>query len=583
MPKPDAALPAGLVALLLALPAAAQTAAPSRGAAPARAVSGEGSAPVAAPAVSGEGTAVPVAAPVLQSPALGPLGGRDTPVDTRSLAGGTLPGFTSIAPGLGVVGLSTPFDLGNRPYAIRPSIGVEVLGTNDVSQTDGRSNVVTTLAPSLEAAVDTSRLFGSLRYTPALRLYGTHISQNDVDQVGDGRLLAALVPGLFYLDMRGAASVVSVRPGVIPGSGQFVNRRDTSQTYNAQVTPFLAYRFGSAASLQVGYSFQYSRQNGANSSQSAADSLSEAYTAHRGFAVLRSGEDLGRLALQARIDGTRFIGNGIYDNAHRYVAALETRYAILRSFALLGEIGYENLEYAGTSPRSIKETIWSVGLRLTPSPDSIVILRYGRHSGFNSFSVNAGVALGARTDLFATYKESLSTSLSEAQDLLASTTLDALGNPVDSESGAPVVLIPPFLGLSDTLFRMRIGTVSLRYRWPRDVFTLSGTWQKQDPVTSASTAESAISSHGTYATFSWRHEFSPRTTGMATLQYGRVSSAQFGQGDGNVYSAAATLAHELSDKLTGSLQFSWTRDTARITASETKQQFVFRAGLRRTF
>ncbi|HKU93790.1 MAG TPA: TIGR03016 family PEP-CTERM system-associated outer membrane protein [Vineibacter sp.] len=568
MPKPNAALPAGLVVALLALPAAAQTDAP--GATP-------------APAVSSDGPATPVAAPALQSPALGPLGGRDTPVDTRSLAGGTLPGFATIAPGLGVAGISTPFDLGNRPYAIRPSIGVEALATNDKARTDGRSNVVTTIAPSLEAAVDTSRLFGTLRYTPALRLYGTRFNQIDVDQVGDGRLLAALVPGLFYVDMRGAASVVSVRPGVIPGSGQFVNRRETAQTYTAQVTPFLVQRFGSAASLQVGYSFQYSRQTGANSSQSIPDGLAEGYTAHRGFAVLRSGEDLGRLALQARIDGTRFVGNGIYDDAHRFVAALETRYAILRNVALLGEIGYESLRYAGTNPHSIQDPIWSVGLRLTPRPDSIVIIRYGRHSGFNSFSLNAGVALGVRTDLFATYKETLSTSLSEAQDLLATTTTDALGNPVDSQSGAPVVLIPPFLGLSDTLFRMRTGTVSLRYHWPRDVFTLSGTWQKQDPVTSASTAQSAVSSRGIYAAFNWRHEFSPRTTGMATVQYGRVSSAQFGQGTGNVYSAAATLAHELSDKLTASLQFAWTRDNARTTASETNQQFVFRAGLRRTF
>ena len=106
-------------------------------------------------------------------------------------------------------------------------------------------------------------------------------------------------------------------------------------------------------------------------------------------------------------------------------------------------------------------------------------------NGFNSFYLNAGMALGGRTDLFATYRETLATTLTQAQDLLATTTVDALGNPVDSQSGAPVVLINPFLGLSDTLYRMRVGTVSLRYQWPRDVLTLSGTWQSQEPITSA--------------------------------------------------------------------------------------------------
>jgi hypothetical protein len=566
VPKPDAALPAGLVVLLLALPAAAQTTAPPTGAAP-------------GPAASSEGTAAPVAAPALQSPALGPLAGRDTPLDARSLPSGTLPGFATAA-SLG--GGRTPFDLGNRPYAIRPSIGVEVLATNDMSQTDGRSNIATTIAPSLDAAVDTSRLLGSLRYTPALRLYGTHFNPNGVDQVGDGQLLAVLVPGLFYLDMRGAASVLSATPGVIPGSAQSAGRRDTTQTYTAQVTPFLVHRFGSAASLQVGYSFQYSRQNGADSSQSGLDSLAEKYTAHHGFTVLRSGEDLGRLALQARIDGTKYVGDGIYDDAYRFVAALETRYAILRSIALLGEIGYENQEYAGINPFRIKDAVWSVGLRLTPSPDSIAIIRYGRHGGFTSFSLNAGVALGVRTDLFATYRESLSTSLSQAQDLLATTTTDALGNLVDGQSGAPVVLINSFLGLSDTLYRQRTGTVSLRYHWPRDTFTLSGTWQSQDPVTSASTVAPAVASHGIHATFNWRHEFSARTTSVATVQYGRVSSAQFSQGDGNIYTAAATLAHELNDKLSASLQVAWIRDaTSEVNRGDAR--FTVRAGLRRTF
>ena len=134
-------------------------------------------------------------------------------------------------------------------------------------------------------------------------------------------------------------------------------------------------------------------------------------------------------------------------------------------------------------------------------------------------------------DLFATYRETLATTLTQAQDLLATTTVDALGNPVDSQSGAPVVLINPFLGLSDTLYRMRVGTVSLRHQWPRDVLTLSGTWQSQDPITSANNTVSVSTSRGTYATLNWGHDFSPRTTGVATAQYGHVTSGYSASGN----------------------------------------------------
>src|SRR5262249_3944442 len=155
---------------------------------------------------------------------------------------------------------------------------------------------------------------------------------------------------------------------------------NTLQTYTAQVTPFLVHRFGSAVSSQLGYSFQYSQQGFANFDNSGPGSSTANYTGHRGFAVLRSGEDLGRLALQARVDGTWYVGDGVYNDAHNFVTGLEARYAILRSVAVLGEIGYENEQYAGTNPISIDDAIWSVGLRLIPKPDSIVFVRYGHRN-----------------------------------------------------------------------------------------------------------------------------------------------------------------------------------------------------------
>jgi uncharacterized protein (PEP-CTERM system associated) len=138
---------------------------------------------------------------------------------------------------------------------------------------------------------------------------------------------------------------------------------------------------------------------------------------------------------------------------------------------------------------------------------------------------------------------------------------------------------------------MRIGTASLRHHWPRDVLTLSGTWQSQDPMTSANNAVSVASTRGAYATLSWGHELSPRTTGVATAQYGRVSGqlgfgqpgfGQPGQGDTDIYALSATLMHQLNDKLTGTIQVAWTNNTSSI-VNQGYTQGVIRAGLRRTF
>ncbi len=192
------------------------------------------------------------------------------------------------------------------------------------------------------------------------------------------------------------------------------------------------------------------------------------------------------------------------------------------------------------------------------------------------------MTLGVRTDLSAAYRDTIGTSLTEAQDLLATITTDPLGNPVDSQSGAPVVLINSFLGLSNTLYRMRMGTATLRHYWPRDAFTLSATWQEQTPITSAINTVPVSASNGVYATLNWAHEISPRTTGMASAQYGRVSYAQPGQGEANIYALAATLVHQLTDKLNVGLQVAWTNNTDSQ-PGQGYSQFLARVGLRRTF
>jgi uncharacterized protein (PEP-CTERM system associated) len=129
---------------------------------------------------------------------------------------------------------------------------------------------------------------------------------------------------------------------------------------------------------------------------------------------------------------------------------------------------------------------------------------------------------------------------------------------------------------------MRVGTASLSHRWPRDALTLSGTWQVQDPITSASNAPLVGSSNGIYATFNWAHEFSPRTTGLATAQYGRVNVGQTSSGDSDSYALTATLMHQLSEKLSASMQVAWTTNTSPM-ADQGYTQSVIRIGLRRTF
>jgi len=533
---------------------------------------------VATPGASAE-TAEPAAAVPL-SPGLGPLAGATAEAGPR----------TTPMPQLRLGGLGYPYNLAALPveipegWRITPSIGIELLGTDNLflTRTGRQADFVTSITPSLLLSADTARLRATIGYAPTGRIYADHSDQNRVDQIGNGQLLAVLVPERLFLNARGSASAQSAVGGLAPGSAQPIGRNNQVQLYSFQISPYVIHRFGSTATTQIGYSFQYSEQSGNPDSlrdQRLPFFANQDYVANRGYAVLRTGEDFGRLALQTTVDGTSFSGSGVYAGAYRFISAVEVRYAVLPSVAVLFKGGYENLRYSGLTPRHISDAVWSVGTRLTPGPESIIILRYGHHEGFDSFSLDASLALGVRTQLFASYREWLNTTIGTVQDLLSTTTLDALGNPMDSQTGAPVLYANTFFPVQSGLFRNKGGSVSLRQTWPRDTITLSLHYLDQIPI-SAAPGTQVFPQTSIIGSLSWAHELTQQTTAVGTVQYGHTSSSALPESD--LVSVTGAVLHRFTDRLIGNLQISWVQRTSDLAANEYSQVIIL-AGLRQSF
>ena len=71
-------------------------------------------------------------------------------------------------------------------------------------------------------------------------------------------------------------------------------------------------------------------------------------------------------------------------------------------------------------------------------------------------------------------------------------------------------------------------------------------------------------------------------TGFAQPAFGQPA---FGQPSGNsdTYALAATLMHQLTEKVTGSIQVAWTNLTYPGAVNQGYSQGIIRASLRRTF
>ena len=472
-----------------------------------------------------------------------------------------------------------------RDWSILPSLGLQVAGTDNAllrNGADRRADFITTATPGVLAAADTTWLRGALNYAPIAQVYASTPKQDRVDQRFIGQGLATLVPDRVFLDARGFSTAQVAAGGFAPQSTSVaVDRRDTVQTTVFQVSPYLVHRFGSAATAQLGYAFQYGNQDGNTLTAPGTAQpffTSQHYTAHEGFALLRTGEDFGRVALQARLDGTTFDGTGVLDNAHRTFGTVEARYALTPGISALVEGGYEDQRYAGTPGLRIQGEVWTAGASLRPSPDTVVLAGYRHIDGFNAPFLNARIPVGGRTVLFASYNDRLSTPLRRTQSLLATTSVDALGNPSDIETGAPLVTADSFLAVQSSLFRIRTASASASQIWIRDTVTLTLLSEERLPVSTAP-GLIAFKQRGTSGSASWQHEIGPRTASLGYLQYGTITS---GLGSGDVFTVGASLAHSFSEDLVGLLQFVHTERSLDQPGSHNIQNIVL-AGLRMTF
>ena len=485
--------------------------------------------------------------------------------------------------------VAAPPGLSAEGWTLTPSIAAQVLATDNVNQTvhNRRSELISTLTPGLLLSLDTARLQGIINYAPNLIFYGSDSDQNRIDHRFNGQVLATLVPDALFLDLRGAAAVQATGGGYAQEGSPVVDRNQQMQTTSFQLSPYFVHRFGGIGTMQLGYALQHVTQDSSGSGRGALTPTGQRFfsdqdfTAHELYAIGRTGEDFGRLALESRISATEYDGTGLLDGAYRRIATVETRYVIIRPVAALVEVGYEQQRYNGTPRIDIDEPVWSVGARLTLSPESRITAKFGHHDGFDSAVLDAVLALGGRTTLYANYAERLTTSAQRAADLLSTTTLDALGNPIDIATGAPVLqpFANSFLGAQSSLMRIRRGSVSVSQMWPRDIFTLSLSREERRPV-SVETGTTAYSQDGTSGSLTWSHALTPATTAIGYAQYGSFESPQ--RGSGNVFTLSASLATELTPGLSGVLTYMMTNRGDDIASGRAVQNVVL-VGLRQTF
>ncbi len=467
-----------------------------------------------------------------------------------------------------------------RPaWIISPSIGVDVGLTDNARRVSSPREVdaFTQITPAVFVSGDTARVRVNLSYTPVAELYASTPGQNRLDHYLNAGAQVTVVPNLFYVDLRGNVSQQSRtggfgQSGFAQGTPSAFNRNDQVQTASVQVTPTLVQRFGGFGTAQLLYSLSYTTQSDRSDNRSTVPPLGSTFNGfnsggqnqaffplgslltHREQATFATGEDFGRIRNVLLLEGVQFDGGGIYRGAYRNQASIDNAFAITRSVAVLGLIGYQDLKYNTIPPYRVNGILWNVGIRLSgPNPDNFLEARYGRKDGFDAESLDASYAPTARIRLFARYSTGVTTDIEDQQNRLSSTSVDAFGGSVDSVTGAPVTPTSGFFGTQNNLFRLRRASITGVYVLTRDSFSVSLVNEDRSPVRNFGGANAGAfgilndNTKGTYGTIAWQRDIRPDLRGDVSIQYGTRTTGSGSNSSEQTLSASAGVTYQLSE------------------------------------
>lgn len=546
------------------------------------------------PALPGGGNPFPTE---LQAPPVGPGGTAAAPAagDTPAYV---LPGQSAPDPAHEIVPATAAPEFAPG-WSFTPFLSISEAFNDNVYQTQSgkKADFITYINPGLSVRGDTPRVQASLNYAPTAAIYASQSGQSYFGQNLNAYGLGTLVENTVFLDARAFAGLTPSSGGFLvgpngfgnPGFGGFggnnlstfsnlLGRDGQTQTYSFSVSPYVVERFGSAGTLTVAYRGSFSSQNSQYSDNTAfnassipvSGSLSNSNTfTNEELVQFVSGSALGRFQDTALFDSSQLIGNGVTDGAYQTFITNKLGYAVTRVVAVFGELGYEDIGYPnGAPPVTIQDAVWAIGTTLTPDPASTITVGYGHRYGFNSAFLDGLYAITARTSVYARYQTGLGTDLQTLQSLVALSGTDPYGRVVDSNTGAPLFIGTPGVGLqgNGTLNRTRIFSAGITTSFDRDTVSLGLNGSDQTAIASATGVPSGPST-SISGNLSWTHQISEAASTSLYFGYGKQkqSYAVIAGSDttDTFFGALATYRYAFTPTLTGQAQYGYfQRDSA---------------------
>jgi len=378
------------------------------------------------------------------------------------------------------------------------------------------------------------------------------------------------VEDLFFVDISSSVS----REILNRREADTESNRDTVQTYH--VSPYLVNRFGGFASAEWRYALDL--VSSGDDAGGGADNEVADTTAHTVSFDLNSGIDFQRLRWSITALASESGRSDEGDISQRRVT-LDTEYAIVRSFSLLGSLGYESFEEDELLGEDFQGPTWRAGFRWRPGRRTNLEMTYGRRDNDENLDTRLTYDIGPRTRLTVSYNESLGTGDQRLVSDLSLIGVDPItGGLIDLTTGLPFDPNDAPTSVTDEVTRSKIFQAVLTATRGRNSFSLNAIYRKQEEEGSLADPDDE---EGFVFSGSWSRRLNRRTNFSFR---GSFENTKFTLDDreDKEYSVSTNIDYNIFRNVNTFASYVYRRQDSTLDSEEfTENRISF--GLRRTF
>lgn len=453
-----------------------------------------------------------------------------------------------------------------------PSLTVSESVSDNVDQDpdgDEDAALITEVATGLSARWTTGRIqafyTGSTRFRHQI---GGDDEGFEVLPTLRGTGTAEISENLLFLD----ASAAVTQQLINTSRNDTSANRATTQSY--RVSPYLVGHFGSFANGELRYTFDQIFVDEEDDRERTSifrdddDDLSDA-TTHTISARLTSGRDFSRLRWGTSGSASESFRVGASD-VMRWNVGVNAEYAVLRSFSLLGGIGYEHFD-DNDPENDIDGMTWDAGFRWRPGRRTDLTLTYGRSDGDERFEGQAEYRISPRSAIRASYTDRLTTGQERLSSGLGAIALDPLtGGLVDQTTGLPFDPRVRGASLVDQTERAQTFVLGMDLVRGRNTYQVAATVQFTEEENS-DTVRDEEDSYGLDA--SWTRRLNPITSASLLGEYRRNTFEPEGRTD-DEFSLGARVNYSLYSNVEAFAAYGFTAQASDDSSEEFTENVV---------